>query len=121
MRITQVASLLLALSIGCGTPLGVKDTGTNEFVEGSQPGDCSDEVDNDDDASDDLIVVDPDDGGTSMRSPHGTTKGRVSLEPRVGFVCVTAQLMRFHCRIPQHYLVLLSLSGCVVFAASACL
>ena len=26
--------------------------------------------------------------------------------------------MRFHCRIPQHYLVLLSLSGCVVFAAS---
>ena len=31
---------------------------------------------------------------------------------------VTAQLMRFHCRIPQHYLVLLSLSGCVVFAAS---
>ena len=33
-------------------------------------------------------------------------------------VLVTAQLMRFHCRIPQHYLVLLSLSGCVVFAAS---
>ena len=32
---------------------------------------------------------------------------------------VTAQLMRFHCRIPQHYLVLLSLSGCVVFAAFA--
>ena len=35
-------------------------------------------------------------------------------------LCVSAQLMRFHCRIPQHYLVLLSLSGFVVFAASAC-
>ena len=42
----------------------------------------------------------------------------VSLERCAACVFVTAQLMRFHCRIPQHYLVLLSLSGCVVFAAS---
>ncbi len=49
MRITNIASLLLALSIGCSTPKGIQDTAEDTYTEGSQEGDCSDEVDNDED------------------------------------------------------------------------